>query len=105
MELLAKAARWELIILIVSLGTVTLWKLFSSGSLAGLLRSKDKTFSPARLQMLVLSVLTAMQYLLATIHDPSHLPTISSGLVVALGGSQALYLGSKVADIFNLFRK
>jgi hypothetical protein len=105
MELLVKAARWEMIILVVCFAGVTLWRLLSSGSLAGILRSSDGTFSPGRVQLLVLTILTALEYLLATIHDPSHLQTIPSGLVTVLGGSQAVYLGSKAIDVFGLFRK
>ena len=100
---LRKLAQWEMIILIVSFGVVTLWKLFQSASFSGLLQSKDKdaTFSPGRVQLLVLTILTALQYLLATIHDPSHLPAIPSNLVTALGGSQIVYLGSKAWGTFK----
>jgi hypothetical protein len=100
MRLLAIAARWELIILITAFGAVTVWKIFYSATFAGLLRSADGTLSPGRIQMLVLTVLTAMQYLLTTIHDPSHLPAIPSNLVMALGGSHAVYLGSKAWTSF-----
>jgi hypothetical protein len=101
MDMLANAARWALIILITAFGAVTLWKLFHSASFAGLLRSSDGTLSPGRIQLLVLTVLTSLQYLLATIHDPSHLPALPSNLVMALGGSQLVYLGSKAWSIFG----
>jgi hypothetical protein len=104
MRLLGNAARWELIILITSFGVVTLWRLFKSASLAGLLRSDDGTLSPGRIQLLVLTVLTALQYLLTTIHDPSHVPKIPSTLVAAMGGSQLVYLVSKAWDILPLKR-
>jgi hypothetical protein len=94
-------ARWETLALVLSLGIVTLWKLFQSISLAGLLRSSDGTLSPGRIQLLVLTILTSMQYLLATIHDPSHLPAIPASLVMALGGSQAVYLGAKAWSTFG----
>ena len=95
MRSLQIAAQWELIILVVSLGAVTLWKVFQTASFRGLLRSGDSSMSPGRIQLLMLTSLTAMQYLLATIHDPSHLPTVPPDLVKVLGGSQAVYLGSK----------
>lgn len=57
--------------------------------------------SPGRVQLLVLTIMTALQYLLATIHDPSHLPAPPSNLVTALGGSQALYLGAKAWDMLQ----
>jgi hypothetical protein len=93
--LLEKVARWEIAFLIAAFGIVTLWKMLEAADFTGLLRSKDGTFSPGRAQMLVLTVMTAFQYLLSTIQDPSHLPTISQNLVMALGGSHAVYLGSK----------
>ncbi len=104
MHSLANAARWELIILFTAFGAVALWKLFHSASFAGLVRSSDGTLSPGRIQLLVLTILTALQYVLATIHDPSHLPALPSNLVTALGGSQLVYLGSKAWAIFGVRR-
>jgi hypothetical protein len=75
--------------------------LFQSVSFDGMLRSSDGTLSPGRIQMLVLTVLTALQYLLTTVHDPTHLPHIPEGLVIAMGGSQAIYLGAKAWSIFG----
>ena len=95
MRLLANLARWELIILVTSFAAVMLWRLLKTASLAGLLRSSDGTLSPGRIQLLMLTVLTALQCLLTTIHDPYHLPSIPSNLVIALGGSQLVYLGAK----------
>jgi hypothetical protein len=101
MRLLAIVARWEMITLIASLGGVTLWKLFQSGDFSGLLRSSDGSLSPGRIQMLMLTVLTALQYLMATMHDPSHLPAVPPNLVTAMGASQAVYLGAKAWDMFG----
>jgi hypothetical protein len=94
-RLLANFARWEMMLLPACFGAVTLWKLFQTGCFDGLLRSDDGSLSPGRIQLLVLTVLTALQYLLTVLHDPSHLPPISMGLVMALGGSQSIYLGAK----------
>lgn len=102
MLLLQTVARWELIILITSFGVVTLWRLLKSASFAGLLRSSDGSLSPGRIQMLMLTVLAALQYLLTTLHDPSHLHTLPSGVVAAVGGSQLIYLGAKAWNMFGL---
>jgi hypothetical protein len=51
--------------------------------------------------MLMVTVLTALHYLLSTIHDPSHLPTVPLNLVAVLGGSQSLYLGAKAWDFYS----
>ena len=88
-------------LLIAAFGVVTLWKLFHTADFRGLLRADDGTVSPGRIQLLVLTVMTAMQYLLATMHDPSHLPTIPASLVAVLGASQAVYLGLKAWSIFG----
>jgi len=101
MGLLRDAAKWELIFLITSIGVVSLWRLFKDGSFSGLLRSNDHTLSPGRIQLLMLTVLTALQYLLSTIQDPTHLPDLPTNLVSVLGGSQALYLGAKAWDTFG----
>jgi hypothetical protein len=101
MRLLAIAARWEMITLVTGSGAITLWKLLQSGRLAGLLRSDDGTLSPGRIQMLMLTVFTAFQYLLGVMHDPSHMPALPRDLVLALGGSQSVYLGAKAWTIFG----
>jgi hypothetical protein len=101
MRLLINTGRWEAIILITSFGVVTLWKILSTGSFAGLLQSSDGSVSPGRIQLLVLTVLTALQYLLTTIHDPTHLPAVPSNLVAALGGSQVIYLAAKAWTTFQ----
>ena len=101
MQLLAVVGRWELITFVAALGAIVLWKLFQSGSFAGLLRAGDGSFSAGRAQLLTLTILVALQYLLATIHDPSCLPLIPANLVAVLGGSQAVYLGAKAWNIFG----
>jgi hypothetical protein len=105
MRLLFNTARWELIVLVVSIGGITIWKVFHTASFAGLLRASDGTLSPGRIQLLGLTVLTALQYLLATIHDPSHLHSLPAGLVMAMGGSQLVYLAAKAWSLFGLSRK
>jgi hypothetical protein len=101
MRLLLTLARWEMITLSIACAGVIGWKLFESGSLSGLLRSADGTFSPGRVQLLVLTIGMAMQFLLGVLHDPSHLPAVPMGLVMATGGSQAIYLGAKAWSIFG----
>lgn len=101
MHALAMTARWETIVILVAFAGVTLSKVFQSASMSGLLRSHDGTFSAGRAQMMVLTVGTALQYLLAVLHNPSQLPAIPEGMLLALGGSQAIYLGSKAWSLFG----
>jgi hypothetical protein len=101
MALLMSVARWEATLLIAALGIVTLWKILTTAKLASLIQAADGTLSPGRVQMLVLTIVTAMQYLIATMHDPTHLPVLPSNLVTALGGSHVVYLGAKAWSKFG----
>jgi hypothetical protein len=75
-------------------------------SLAGLLETKGPSgrpsFSPARLQMLIATVVVAAQYVHAVIADPMRdsLPALPPAVLAVLGGSHAVYLGGKAIDAF-----
>jgi hypothetical protein len=101
MQWLINTARWEAIILVAAFAALTLWKVLGTAGFSGLLLAGDGTLSPGRVQMLVLTIITAMQYLLTTVQDPSHLPVLPPALVAALGGSQAVYLGAKAWTTFG----
>jgi hypothetical protein len=105
MKSLENAARWEFIVLLVGFAAVTAGKLFQTASFQGLLRTSNGSLSAGRVQLLVFTVMTAMQYLLATLHDPSHMPAIPSWLVAGLGASQAVYLGAKAWAVFRVTGK
>ncbi len=74
--------------------------------LDGLLDTKDasgrRSFSPARLQLLLFTVVVAARYLHAVYVNPSQdsLPSLPPGVIAALGGSQAVYLGGKAFTTF-----
>ena len=101
MELLKNAARWEGIILILGFAIVTLWKLFSTGAFSGLLNSNDGTLSPGRIQLLALTMFTAVQYIITTVDNPTRLPELPGPLVFVLAGSQTVYLGAKALPLFR----
>jgi hypothetical protein len=103
MELLKSTARWEAIIILIALSAVTLWKLARLRSFDGLLHDGDGNFSPARVQLLMVTVLTAMQYVFTalTAHDRSKMPAVPDGLVGGLGGSQLVYLGAKALRLIG----
>jgi len=106
---LATAARWEMVILLGGLMIVVLCKV-AAGSidLSGLLTVKGGkdhgSFSPARVQMLMATVLAGMYYLIQVINNPSatSLPEPPVTLVGILGGSHAIYLGGKVRSLWDL---
>src|SRR5947209_3479648 len=58
-----------------------------------------KSFSPGRVQLLMVSTLTAGYYILQVIHDSAKFPEIPTAWIVALGGSQAIYLGGKAQSM------
>jgi len=105
---LVTLARWEMIILLGGLAAIVFFKLLTGGiKLSGLLsgdrQDGSSGFSPGRAQLLVFTVLVALNYLIEVIHNPSptSLPGMSPTIVGALGGSQALYLGGKAWSLLR----
>jgi hypothetical protein len=96
-------------ILLVGFFGVVAWKLLSGGiSLNYLLygRRRDRAeggytqfFSPGRVQLLIVSILTASYYLLQVLHDPTKFPDVPAAWVAALAGSQVIYLGGKAQSM------
>jgi hypothetical protein len=67
--------------------------------LAGLLYERDPAgklvYSPARLQLLVTSLIGVVQYLMDFTSDPTALPGVNPFVLAGVGGSQIVYLVSK----------
>jgi hypothetical protein len=103
-------AKWEGVILLGGFVFVVVWKIATGEiSLDYLLYGEAKTnrgkgwatfFSPGRAQMLLLSVTVAGYYLLQVIQRPTHFPDVPRELMVALGGSHAVYLGGKAQSLY-----
>jgi hypothetical protein len=102
----ARLVYWGGMIVVGGLFGLIAWRLFTGEiSLDFLLYGdrRDRTkrsgysafFSPGRTQLLIATILTAGYYLLQLMHDPTTFPKIPVAWVVALGGSQAIYLGGK----------
>jgi hypothetical protein len=107
MDLIFRLAVIECGALLLGLFGLVLWKIaVGEISLAGLLATKEpgggSTFSPARLQLLIFTVVVAGNYLHAMLANPQgpSLPTLPYSVIAALGGSHAVYLGSKVMSAF-----
>jgi hypothetical protein len=99
-------AQWEGFLLLGGFFGIVFWKLATrSIPLAQLLEgdirdSKSASgyssyVSAGRAQSLLITIFSALYYLLQVIHNPKEFPTLPSGLVAALAGSQAAYLGGK----------
>ena len=107
MELLSKLATIEAGILVGGCFAVVAYKLVVGQiSLALLLHGKEPggraAFSPTRLQLLIFTAAVAAIYLGEVIAHPRQdsLPHLPLGVVAALGGSQAVYLGGKIVSAY-----
>jgi len=123
MQLLTRMVVIEGGVLLCGLFAVVLYKIvIGTISLEGLLDTKEtgklprkapagepgqeraegprQTLSPARLQLLIFTVVVAADYLHAIIVNPRSLPALPQGVVAALGGSQAIYLGGKALSTY-----
>jgi hypothetical protein len=107
---LGNLAYWEGLLLIGGLFAVVLWKL-SFGELAlddlftGHRREEDGTYteyeSAGRVLSFVATIAVAGYYLLKVFQDPHRFPDIPPAMVMALAGSQAVYLGGKAQALLS----
>ena len=102
MALVLRLAGYAGMTLLGGLCAVVLWKLLSGGiRLDGLLDSTDssgrRSFSPARLQLLGMTLLAGASYVSDVVNAPARdsLPAPSAELLAVLGASQLTYLGAK----------
>jgi len=63
----------------------------------GLLSAKDRDggLSPARIQLLAFTLTGAFYYVMKVIENPTELPAVPQSVLLALGGSNLFYAGSK----------
>ena len=110
--MLSTLAYWEGLILFGGFFAVVLWKLSTGGIrldqlLEGDIRDPDNAdgfstyVSPGRTQSLACTVFVAGYYLLQVVHNPKQLPAVPTGLVGALAGSHALFLGGKALALLR----
>ena len=107
MELLLTQEEYAGFALLCGFFGVVLWKILAGAiSLDGLLDSFDeqgnRSFSSARAQLLIFTILVAGNYVLAVIQNPNRdvLPGMPDGLLAILGGSQAVYVAGKAWSAF-----
>jgi hypothetical protein len=112
MRMLSTLAYWEGLILFGGFLGVVLWKLLTGGIcldqlLEGDLLDPNKPegystyVSAGRTQSLAFTLFVAGYYLLQLIHNPKQFPTLPIGLVGALAGSHALFLGGKARALLR----
>jgi hypothetical protein len=107
MDLLSTQTEYAGFALLCGFFAVILWKILAGAiSLDGLLDSFDeqghRSFSPARAQLLIFTILVAGKYVLAVSQNPHRdaLPGLPDGLLAILGGSQAVYVAGKAWSAF-----
>jgi hypothetical protein len=97
-------AYWEGLILILGLFGVVFWKLITRDValdrlFEGDIRNQDGEYasyvSTGRVQAFIVTIYAASYYLIQVIQNPTDFPTLPTGLIAALAGSHALYLGGK----------
>jgi hypothetical protein len=107
--MLATFVQIEMWLLLVTLTLIVGYQLLNGQiTTRGVL--SDKTtgeFSPARLQLLLASLFGAVYYLLQAMDAQStgRLPDIPEEVLLALGGSNVLYLGAKSVPLLGALRR
>jgi len=73
----------------------------------GLLFKKigPRHYNPLGVQLLLLTLMTAMYQLLLVMKDPTHFPSIPEEAILILGGGNLVFLGGKFHSLFSLKRE
>ena len=105
MTFLPKLIYWEALLFLVGLLTVVGGRLISGGiNTSNLLHGRNANgtlyLSPERVQLLLLTLATAFQYMSAFLHNPTIFPEVSGTWLTVLGSSHLVYLGGKIAAAF-----
>jgi len=106
MPSISTLAAYEGFILIGGFFGIVFWKLLTGGIglsqlLEGDIRDPNSPggystqVSAGRAQSLLITLFVALYYLSQVIHNPKEFPRLPGGLIEALAGSQAVYLGGK----------
>jgi len=107
MPFLTRLAYWEGVILLGGFFGIVLWKLFTGRiGLRGLLDGDEAdgatlttSFSPGRAQLLLVTLASALYFLVQVIRNRSALPSVPPALLLAFGASNAAYLGGKAYSL------
>ncbi len=113
MPTVLQLAAYGSLVVIAGFGAIVGWKLLNGDiNTDGLLNSFDdrgrRSSSPGRLQLLLFTIVVAIQYLTSVWKNPSAgaLPAIPQSVLAALAGSQAVYLGGKALSTYlSVLRK
>lgn len=106
----SKLICWGGIILLCGFAGCFLWKFLRGGISLRYLLSTDRidrssrsgystATSPARTQLLIVTIIAASYYLIQLIHEPTKFPELPTSWLVALAGSHSIYLGGKAESM------
>ena len=106
MNTLAQVVYYEILVFMTGLALIVIYQVLNGTiNVNGLLRDKggDRGFSPGRLQLLVLTILSASYYFLLVLDNPgsAKFPPIPAELLLVLGGSNSFFLASKLYSLFR----
>ena len=92
---------WQTIGLVLALfAVVTIHLLTGQINMMGLMYrisgGGTPYLSPERVQLLLITLGAAFQYLVAVLRNPSVFPDVNGAWLAVLGGSHAVYLGGKL---------
>jgi hypothetical protein len=104
---LTRLASWAALLLLGGFFAVVFWNILTRRiSLEGLFlgdrRDNNVYFSPGRVQLLIVTLISALYYLLQVVQNPTSFPSVPESWIAALAGSQTLYLGGKAISMLNL---
>ncbi len=91
---------WEGLAFLVALLGIVMMRILTGGLrtrglIAGTTAAGSRFISSGRVQLLIMTLLAAAQYLAQVWQNPQRLPEIPQNWLLFLGGSQVLYLGNK----------
>jgi hypothetical protein len=105
-ELLVAVLRLEILLLCATLLGLVGYRLLTGHiSLSGLLSGETGRPSPARIQLLITTLVATSVYLVRVLDDPGSLPPISNVFYLLVGASQIIYVGGKAAALVTLRRQ
>ena len=100
-SVLATIAKWEIILFVCAIASIIAMRLLNGRInmrylLYGTRKDGSRYFSPERVQLLVVTLGVAFQYLVSASHaPPAKMPNLPDGALQLLGVSNGVYLGGK----------
>ena len=101
MAFLVNLISWEVIVFLFALLTMVVSSLLTGrintqGLLCGTKGDGTTYFSPERVQLLLITLGSALQYTISVWKNPTSFPPVDASWLAILGGSHFVYLGGKL---------